>query len=55
MLRGLTEMYTVISLASGPCKATIYAVQVLGFTGGACSGDYGIYMYFYDVFAILHF
>ena len=34
-------MYTVISLASGPCKATIYAVQVLGFTGGACSGDYG--------------
>ena len=38
------HVYTVISRASTPVKAGIYAVDILAFTGGACPGEYGMYL-----------
>ena len=35
---------TVFSRASAPVKASIHAVDILSFTGGACPGDYGMFL-----------
>ena len=35
------EIYTVISRASAPVKASIYTLDILAFKGCTCPGDHG--------------
>ena len=37
----MVALFTAISQASAPVKASICAQDVLAFTEGACAGDYG--------------
>ena len=40
-VRSKKDLRTVISRANTPVKASIYAVDILAFTGSAYSGEYG--------------
>ena len=46
---------TVFSRTSAPVKASIYGVDILAFTGGACPGEYGITIpYYFKHYMYLH-